>query len=185
VSYYSRWAPYVPVAKRRAKAKKEMAALRKKGIKLQPIEVKGRKIARTFWGEGWCHHLESFSDYDNRLPRGRTYVRNGSVCHLAITNGKIEAKVSGSDIYEVAVKIDTLSKKRWNAIKKQCSGQIGTLLELLQGQLSDNIMSVVSDERTGLYPQVSEIAFVDCTLDITCWNRSNKRRDRTEAKFIF
>jgi uncharacterized Zn finger protein len=147
------------VAERRAKARKKMASLRKKGVDIQPIEIEGRKIARKFWGEAWCDHLESFSDYDNRLPRGRTYVRNGSVCHLAIKKGEVEAKVSGSDIYEVRVKIDTLSATRWNAIKEQCSGQIGALLELLQGKLSDNIMSVVTDRQTGLFPKPAEIKF--------------------------
>ena len=83
------WRPYVPVAQRRAKANREMQKLRKQGVDIEPVEVQGRKIARTFWGEGWCNHLEQFSDYANRLPRGRTYVRNGSVCHLAISKGKI------------------------------------------------------------------------------------------------
>lgn len=163
MSRYGSWAPYVPVAKRRAQAQKKMASLRKKGIDIQPIEIEGRKIARTFWGDGWCDHLESFSDYSNRLPRGRTYVRNGSVCHLAIKKGQVEAKVAGSDIYEVRVKIDTLSATQWDAIKKQCSGQIGSLLELLQGKLSDRIMSVVTDRRTGLFPKSAEIKFgCDC-----------------------
>ena len=162
MSYYGRrWKPYVPVAKRKAQAKKKMAALQKKGHDIQPIEIEGRKIARTFWGEGWCNHLESFSDFDNRLPRGRTYVRNGSVCHLAIKKGKVEAKVAGSDIYEVRVKIKTLSSQRWNKIKQQCSGQIGSLLELLQGELSDNIMTVVTDRKAGLFPKPAEIEF-DC-----------------------
>jgi len=163
MSRYGRWAPYVPVAKRRAQAQKKMASLQKKGANIQPIEIEGRKIARTFWGEGWCDHLESFSDYSNRLPRGRTYVRNGSVCHLAIKKGQVKAKVAGSDIYEVRVKIDTLSATRWNAIKKQCSGQIGSLLELLQGKLSDHIMTVVTDRKTGLFPKPAEIKFgCDC-----------------------
>ena len=163
MSRYGRWAPYVPVAKRRAQAQKKMASLRKKGANIQPIEIEGRKIARTFWGEGWCDHLESFSDYSNRLPRGRTYVRNGSVCHLAIKKGQVEAKVAGSDIYEVRVRIDTLSATQWNAIKKQCSGQIGSLLELLQGKLSDHIMTVVTDRKTGLFPKPAEIKFgCDC-----------------------
>jgi uncharacterized Zn finger protein len=163
MSRYGRWAPYVPVAKRRAQAQKKMASLRKKGANIQPIEIEGRKIARTFWGDRWCDHLESFSDYSNRLPRGRTYVRNGSVCHLAIKRGQVEAKVAGSDIYEVRVKIDTLSATRWNAIKKRCSGQIGSMLELLQGKLSDHIMSVVTDRKTGLFPKPAEIKFgCDC-----------------------
>jgi uncharacterized Zn finger protein len=163
MSYDGSWRPYVPVAKRRARAQKKMAALRKKGTDIQPIEIEGRKIARSFWGEAWCGHLESFSDYDNRLPRGRTYVRNGSVCHLAIKKGKVEAKVAGSEIYEVRVRIETLSKRKWNAVKERCSGQIGSLLELLQGNLSDNIMSVVTNRKEGLFPKPAEIGFnCDC-----------------------
>ena len=87
MSWYYDWKPYVPVAERRRRAMKKMDALRKKGVDIQPIAIDGRKIAKTFWGEAWCDHLESFSDYENRLPRGRTYVRNGSVCHLAIAEG--------------------------------------------------------------------------------------------------
>lgn len=158
---YDEWPPYVSVAERRRKAKREMQRLRKKGLDVQPIEIEGRKIARTFWGQAWCDHLESFSDYENRLPRGRTYVRNGSVCHLDIGNGKVTAFVSGSEIYETDVKIDRLAKKKWNKVKSRCAGQIGSLLELLQGKLSENVMAVVTDRENGLFPSPGEIHF-DC-----------------------
>ena len=101
------WRRYVPVAQRLARARKKMEKLRKKGLDIQPVQIGGRKIARTFWGEAWCGHLESFSDYENRLPRGRTYVRNGSVCHLEISKGVIEAMVSGSELYKVKIAIKT------------------------------------------------------------------------------
>ncbi|MCH8042470.1 MAG: hypothetical protein IID44_02015 [Planctomycetes bacterium] len=157
------WKPYVPVARRRQQAKKKMQALRKKGVDIQPIEIAGRKIVTTFWGEAWCDHLESFSDFENRLPRGRTYVRNGSVCHLAIKKGQVEAKVSGSEMYAIRVKIKTLPAKKWAAVRRRCSGQIGSLLELLRGDLSDNIMQVVTDRQQGLFPLPGEISFeCDC-----------------------
>ena len=146
------WQPYVSVAERRRKAMKKMDALRKKGVDIQPVTIEGRKIAKSFWGEAWCEHLESFSDFENRLPRGRTYVRNGSVCHLAVAKGQIEAKVSGSELYTVKVEIKTLPGKKWTAIKGRCSGQIGSLLELLQGRLSDHVMEVVTDRKEGLFP---------------------------------
>ncbi len=117
-------------------AVREMKKLRKQGMKIEPVEVQGRKIARTFWGEAWCNHLEKFSDYANRLPRGRTYVRNGSVCHLAISEGKVEALVSGSELYEINLNISPLSANRWKNVRKQCAGQIGSMLELLQGRFS-------------------------------------------------
>ena len=153
---WQQWAPYVPVAERRRRAMRKMEALRKKGADIQPIQIEGRKIAKTFWGEAWCNHLESFSDYENRLPRGRTYVRNGSVCHLAIAKGKIEAKVSGSSLYNLRIRIKTLPGKKWKAVKRKCSGQIGSLIELLQGNLSDSTMEVVTDRKNGLFPLADE-----------------------------
>ena len=160
---YGDWAPYVPVAERRAKAVREMAKRSKKGKKIEPVEIKGRIIARSFWGKGWCSHLESFSDYSNRLPRGQRYARNGSVCHLGIQQGQVEAVVSGSELYEVKVVIETLEHKKWEALKKRCTGQISSLVALLQGELSDELMQVVADHKNGLFPQPSEISYeCDC-----------------------
>ena len=140
-----------------------MQALRQEGVDVQPIELEGRKITKTFWGEAWCDHLESFSDFENRLPRGRRYVRNGSVCHLAIEKGVVKAKVAGSDVYGVEVCIETLPARKWKAVKRECTGQIGSLLELLRGNLSDNIMQVVTDRQNGLFPLPDEISLeCDC-----------------------
>jgi len=148
----------VPVGVRRARALMKMEKLRKKGHDIKPVEIEGRKIVRTFWGEAWCDHLESFSDYENRLPRGRTYVRNGSVCHLDIAKGKVKAMVSGSELYKVNVAIKTLPRKKWKGVKSRCAGQIGSLLELLQGRLSKNVMTVVTDRNKGLFPLPGEIS---------------------------
>lgn len=155
------WRPYVSVGQRRAQARTEMNALRTKGVDVQPVVIDGRKIAKTFWGEAWCDHLESFSDYANRLPRGRTYVRNGSVCHLEIKKGEILAKVSGSDLYNIHIQIKTLPPKKWKDIKTRCSGQVGSLLELLQGKLSGHVMQVVTNRNEGLFPLPGEIS-LDC-----------------------
>jgi uncharacterized Zn finger protein len=138
-----------------------MDSLRKKGINIQPVEIEGRKIARTFWGEAWCDHLESFSDYENRLPRGRTYVRNGSVCHLEIREGEVQAKVAGSELYNLHIRIKTLPAKKWTAMKQRCAGRVGSLLELLQGKLSNHVMQVVTDRKQGLFPLPREIS-LDC-----------------------
>ena len=155
MSFY--WRPYVPVAQRRAKALEKMKKLRKKGKAIQPVEIEGKAIARSFWGKAWCDHLESFSDFSNRLPRGRTYVRNGSVCHLEIGAGRIEAIVSGSELYNISIDIKPLKPAIWKSIKKLCVGRIGSMLELLQGRLSDHVMSIVTDRKKGLMPLPGEI----------------------------
>lgn len=156
------WTPYVPVSQRKADAKKAMEKLRKKGQCVMPVEIEGRTIARSFWGKAWCTHLESFSDYASRLPRGRTYVRNGSVCHLEIREGEIVAKVSGSDLYTVRITVAKLPAAKWAATKSRCTGQVGSLLELLQGRLSAEVMAVVAHRTEGLFPQPGEMK-LDCS----------------------
>jgi uncharacterized Zn finger protein len=159
---YSHWGEYVPVAEKRARAQSEVNKLRKKGKAILPVEIQGRTIAASFWGKGWCDHLESFSDFENRLPRGRTYARNGSVCHLEIMPGRIEALVSGTSLYKVNITVKPLKKAVWASIKKKCSGQIGSVIELLQGKISGQVMSIVADRDSGLFPMPGEIK-LDCS----------------------
>jgi uncharacterized Zn finger protein len=157
MSWNWNYRPYVSVAERRAKAAKHAQTLAKKGTKLSPVTIEGRTIARTFWGQAWCRHLESFSDYANRLPRGRTYVRNGSVIDLQIAAGRITTQVMGSTLYRGSVKVTPLKAERWKAIKADCAGKIDSLVGLLQGRLSDAVMRVITDRQKGLFPQPSEI----------------------------
>ncbi len=156
---YDYWPPYVSVGERRRRAAKEMERLAKKtGRAIQPVVIKGRAIATTFWGKAWCEHLEKFSDYANRLPRGRSYVRNGSVVHLEIDKGLVRAQVSGSSLYTITIEIQPIAAKAWEAIKKRCAGEIHSLLDLLAGKLSDGVMEVVTDRDAGLFPKPKEIA---------------------------
>ena len=151
--------PYVSVAQRKVRSRKKIQALEKKGHVIEPLgELRHRsKIAGSFWGHAWCKHLESFSDYENRLPRGRTYVRNGSVLHLAIEPGTVSALVQGSELYEETIHITPLPAQKWKAIQARCQGKIGSLIELLQGRISDEIMAIVTDPNEGLFPQPKEI----------------------------
>src|SRR5882672_821741 len=135
--------PYVSVGARRAQAARELAKLQKKGRKISPVVIEGRTIAGTFWGEAWCDNLERYSDFASRLPRGRTYVRNGSVIDLQIERGRLRALVSGSEIYRVEISIAVTRPSRWKAICGDCAGSVGSLIELLQGKLSTNVMERV------------------------------------------
>ena len=151
------WKPYVSVAARRRQAEREMAKLRKKGHSHAPVTIQGRKLGTTFWGKAWCDNLESYSDFANRLPRGRSYVRNGSVVDLQVSGGEIRAMVMGSELYKVTVKVSPIPKAHWSAICKDCSGAIDSLVELLQGRLSQAVMERVCQQRTGLFPAPAEI----------------------------
>jgi uncharacterized Zn finger protein len=148
--------PYVPVAVRRARAAREVAKLKKKRV-VAPVVVEGRKIAQSFWGKAWCDNLERYSDYESRLPRGRTYVRNGSVIDLQIERGQLRALVSGSEIYQVEIDIAVAAPSRWKAICKDCAGSVGSLVELLQGKLSKHVMERVCHQSEGLFPAPGDI----------------------------
>ncbi|HEX4129778.1 MAG TPA: SWIM zinc finger family protein [Pirellulales bacterium] len=149
--------PYVSAAQRRAKAERKLKQLAKQGRQVSPIQIVGRQIAATFWGRAWCDHLEAYSDFSNRLPRGRTYVRNGSVIDLQIQPGHVTAIVSGSDLYDVRVELAPLAKQVWKQVKSQCAGRIGSLVDLLQGKLSQDVMSIVTARDRGLFPKPQEI----------------------------
>lgn len=156
---YGGWARYVPVAERKMKAAKLVKKLQKKGQMISPVEIAGRTIASTFWGKSWNKNLENYSDFDNRLARGRTYVRNGSVLDLQISPMKVKAMVSGSSIYSITMSIDALHKSMWQEICADCAGEINSLVELLQGKLSKAVMERVSSQKNGLFPKSSEIFF--------------------------
>lgn len=166
--YYGGFPEYVPVAERRRRALSKLAQLRKKGHAPKPVQIDGRVIARTFWGKAWCDHLESHADLANRLPRGRTYVRNGSVIDLQIAQGEVRALVSGSDFYEVNIRIKPLQQARWRAVRRECAGQIGTVVELLAGRFSSAVMEVLCHRQKGLFPDTREIA-MSCSCPDGAW----------------
>ena len=163
MSYYYDWKPYVPVAERRRKAEKVAAQAAKKGAALAPVPASRGAITKTFWGRAWCENLERYSDYENRLPRGRTYVRNGSVIDLRIGAGEVHAQVVGSSLYKVAVTVAAVPAAQWQAIGRECSASIASLVELLQGRLSSAVMERICAPGSGLFPTPREI-----TLSCSC-----------------
>lgn len=156
MAFYA-WKPYVPVAKRRQEAARHVQKMAKKGQAVTPVIVEGRTIAKTFWGKSWCENLERYSDYESRLPRGRTYVRNGSVVDLKIGQGEIKALVSGSEIYTVQIAVEPTSSSVWKALCNDCAGSIDSLVELLQGRFSEGVMERVCLQGKGLFPSPKDI----------------------------
>src|SRR6476659_7782558 len=156
MSYYE-WHAYVSVAEKRRQAERKVAKLKKQGRSVAPVRIEGRTITKSFWGKSWCVNLERYSDYENRLPRGRTYVRNGSVIDLQIAKGEISAMVAGSELYQIKIAIAPVTQARWKSICRDCAGTIDSLVELLQGRLAKGVMDRVCREGDGLFPSPGEI----------------------------
>jgi uncharacterized Zn finger protein len=156
MSWYE-FRPYVSVAQRRRQAQQELKKLKKKGQTVAPVTIEGRIIAKSFWGKSWCDNLERYSDFESRLPRGRTYVRNGSVVDLQITKGEVSAFVAGSELYKITIAIAPVKPGRWKSICRDCAGSIDSLVELLRGRLAKGVMDRVCREGDGLFPSPDEI----------------------------
>jgi len=156
---YFRRKPYIPAAARRQAAERTVAKMVRKGQALSPVTASRGAIAKSFWGKAWCQNLERYSDYSNRLPRGRTYLRNGSVIDLTIGPGEVTAQVMGSSLYRITVSISEVAGAHWQAIARDCARSIDTLVELLQGQLSTSVMERITRPGTGLFPSPMEISF--------------------------
>ena len=159
------WPDYISIAERRKTAERQLIKLRKAGRPISPVRIEGRKIATSFWGKAWCDNLEGYQNYENRLPRGRSYVRNGLVIDLQITALQIKAQVSGSSVYKVAITMKPLAPSQWRSICADCAGGIDSLVELLQGRFSNGVMERLCRQEMGLFPKPSEISFSCSCLD--------------------
>jgi len=153
--YYEEFPEYISVEKRRKKARLHAAKL--KGS--SPVIIEGSRIAKTFWGKSWCENLERYSDYQNRLPRGRTYVRNHCVVDLHVGSGLVKGRVSGTSLYDVKVRVAPIPKARWKAICNDTAGAIDSMVELLKGQFPKITMERLCQQETGLFPTPAEMKF--------------------------
>ena len=188
------WYPrYVPVDAQRARIVSEMNRLAASGVKVRPVELRGRTLASSFWGRRWCEHVESFSEYAARLAHGRACVRNGSVCHLSIEPGGVDAMVIGSALYRVTIRIRRLEAAAWMAMRTACAGRVGSLLELREGRVPDDVAKVVTDRDSGLFPQPGDIvASCDCGDGPTLckhaaavlWGIGSRLDERPELLFL-
>lgn len=152
---------YVSVEKQRARARAAAEKIaRKQKRSLSPVgPIQGNKMVSTFWGKAWCDNLESYGDYANRLPRGRSYVRHGAVIDLQIEAGKVAALVSGTSTYQVAVTIRSFPAKSWTELAAECTGHIDSLVDLLRGTLPARVMELVTRKQGGLFPAPKQISF--------------------------
>ena len=158
--------PYVSVADKKADGARSLAKLLKKSRRAaEPVVVTHRKrqLCTTFWGTAWSENLQRYADLASRLPRGRAYLRNGSVLDMVITGGRIEAHVAGSELYRVTIGIAPLPKTAWRRVVARCTGRIGSLVSLLRGELSDDVLAVLTHARDGLFPEPREM-----TLECSC-----------------
>jgi uncharacterized Zn finger protein len=161
----SRWGYYAPqptIEELRQDSERKLAKLRKKNPDISPVVIDGSKLSTTWWGMAWNKNLERYADYENRIGRGKKYVKGGTVLDLQIGDGIITAVVNGSRIYEVTIEIEKLSKTKWERISKKCSHSIANLSELAEGKFPQELAQMFTEKGEGLFPSPKEI-HMDCS----------------------
>jgi uncharacterized Zn finger protein len=158
------WYQYGDRRETKAGVQRDIERRRNRGEEFEQLTLtaKGANIASTFWGKAWCRQLQTYQDYESRLPRGRSYLREGNVYNLKIGPGLITGIVAGSALYDVSVRIESLDKSDWEVLKENCAGQVGSMLDLLAGRLGDDVLRTVTDPKSGLFPRSNELRF-SCT----------------------
>lgn len=153
--------PYISVAEKKAKAARALNKLMKKNQSIRPVVINGRTIASSWWGKSWNSNLERYADYSNRIERGRSYVRHGSVLDLQVSTGKATALVQGtrSQPYRVEIKIKKIETKKWSHMKESCGDRLTSLHELLSGKFPMDLKDVFFSKDSGLFPSPLEIDF--------------------------
>ena len=131
-------------AELKARAAASVQKAKQKGTALEPVTIRGRAIAKSWWGNAWCENLEHYADFENRLDRGKRYVRTGSVVDLKIQKGKISAKVQGTrrTPYKVEVRISPLSEEKCQTIIEKCGRRIQNLEELTSGRFPEELQEL-------------------------------------------
>ena len=128
----------------------------------QPVrlDANARKICKSWWGIAWCRNLERYADWENRIARGKTYLKAGAVVDLKINGGKINAKVQGNRRrpYDIEIIIDPIKPRAQTKIERQAVGKIQNLESLINGTFPEDLKELFF-ERDGLFPAPKEIHF--------------------------
>ena len=135
-------------------------AKRKREIR-EPISIEGRTISSSWWGKAWCDNIDIYADFDNRLPRGRSYVRSGCVVDLKIEYGVIRALVVGSrpKPYRVQIDIKPFSDNEVKAFEDKCRNNFESVEDFINGRFPDSFKEYFTSSSLNLFPKVKEMKF--------------------------
>jgi uncharacterized Zn finger protein len=118
------------------------------------------RFGLTWWGQRWIAALEALGQtYANRLPRGRTYARNGSVTELVVAPGLVTARVQGSrpSPYRVSLRIPVFTDTQWTAATHALSRQVRHAAALLDGRMPEEIDETLDAVGLSLFPSAREL----------------------------
>ncbi|MGH9066476.1 MAG: SWIM zinc finger family protein [Acidimicrobiales bacterium] len=117
-------------------------------------------FGQTWWGRAWVEAIEGRARLDpNRLPRGRTYARRGSVGELGVEPGVVRAAVQGSRAkpYAVWVRVRPFDDGEWDRLLDSVASRLGHAAALLDGELPAELSEDVAAAGLDLLPGLGEV----------------------------
>lgn len=124
-----------------------------------------RGFGTTWWGRAWLEALEQRARLDpNRLGRGKSYARRGSVLEHSVEPGVVTAAVQGSrrDPYAVTVRTNVFSDTDWEAVLDMIAAQVGRVAALLDGELPPEVVDDARAAGLELLPSIGDVRLA-CT----------------------
>jgi uncharacterized Zn finger protein/ERCC4-related helicase len=111
-------------------------------------------FGKTWWGEHWLRSLDHI-DYDNRLPRGASYARNGKVKEVKIKENQIVAKVAGSrpSPYKVNLIVPPFFEEQIGPLMDRIIERPMLISKLLNRELDPEILTISEDLGLKVFPK--------------------------------
>lgn len=119
------------------------------------------RFGLTWWGKRWIGALEALGAvYANRLPRGRTYARQGRVTKLTVRPGRVTAAVQGSRAraYRVTLTLPAFDDATWDEVLGALAGEVRHTAALLDGRMPDDVDDVLQACGVSLFPRARELS---------------------------
>jgi len=112
------------------------------------------QFGKTWWGEHWLRSLENV-DYDNRLPRGASYARNGYVKEVKIKENQIVAKVAGSrpSPYKVNLIVPPFFEEQVDVLMAKIIERPALISKLLNRELDPAILTIAEEVGLKVFPK--------------------------------
>ncbi len=120
---------------------------------------------KTWWGAQWLNALTHI-DYDNRLPRGRSYANKGAVRDLTVQDSTIRAKVKGSRArpYQITIKVPSIPGKQVKNLLGRIAADPVLIARLLNRELDPALLELA--DRLGI--KVFPSRWKDLAMQCSC-----------------
>jgi SNF2 family DNA or RNA helicase/uncharacterized Zn finger protein len=134
-------------------------------LSIQEFNFMALQFGKTWWGEHWLRSLENV-DYDNRLPRGASYARNGHVKEVKIKGNQISAKVAGSRPrpYNVTVIVPPFFEDQVETLMEGIIKRPALISKLLNRELDPEILTIAEEKGLKVFPR----QWTDFKMQCTC-----------------